>query len=120
MDIRMREVARLATSFDVTRAIAEILHAPAFVETYLPHQIRPVNFQVILEPDHVPNSIRNGGTGTLTLPTEQLGKKFLGYLQSRQIKVKVLNRQIRFCKSTTRPHRRIVHTLEKVKQLSTT
>lgn len=114
MDIHMKDVAPLATSFDVTRAIAKILHAPAFVEAYLPHQSRPVNFQVILEPDYVPNSIRNGGTGTLTLPTKRVGGNFLDYLRTRRIKVKVYNRLIRFSQSATIPNLKTVHILKRV------
>jgi RNA-dependent RNA polymerase len=114
MDIYMQDVARLATSFDVTRAIAKVLHSPAFVTAHLPHQPRPVNFLVVLDPDGVPNSIRNGGTGTLTVPTVQLGRNFLDYLRIRRIKVKVLTRNIRFSQSTTIPRRNTVHTLEKV------
>lgn len=114
MEIELRNVERLATSYDVTRAIAEILHSESFVATYRTRQSRPVNFQVVLSPDTVTNSIRNGGTGILTIPYLQLAKKFLIYLHTRRIKVAVFGRSIHFSQSPSVPRRRLLDTLAKV------
>ena len=114
MDIELRSVHRLATSYDVTRAVAGVLHSQSFVRGHCPEQSRPVNFQVVLKPDTVPNSIRNGGVGTLTLPDVQLGHDFLAFLRKRGAIVKVLGRKIHFAPSPTVPGRRLQDTLAKV------
>lgn len=114
MDIDLKYVHRLATSYDVTRAIAEVLHGQAFVAAHCPHQSRPVNFQVLLKPDTVPSSIRNGGAGTLTLPTSKLGEKFLSFLRSQRVVVKVLGRKLHFAPNPKVPSSRLQDTLAKV------
>ena len=114
MDIELKNVHRLATSYDVTRAIAEILHGQSFVTTHRSQQSRPVNFQVVLKPDSVPSSIRNGGAGTLTVPDARLGHRFLGFLDKRRIRVRVLGRIIYFVPNPIAPRRRLQDTLAKV------
>ncbi|KAF8484343.1 RdRP-domain-containing protein [Gautieria morchelliformis] len=114
MEIQLKQVERLATSYDVTRAIAKVLHGQSFVAAHCPQQSRPVNFSVVLTPDTVPNSIRNGGAGTLTVPSVRLGQDFLRFLHTRRVKVTVLGRNVQFSSSPSIPRRNLIDTLTKV------
>ncbi|KAF8590048.1 RdRP-domain-containing protein [Ramaria rubella] len=114
MEIQLKDVARLANVYDVTRAIAKVLHGDAFIAAHCLDLSRLVNFSVDLERDNVPNSIRNGGTGTLTLPSVELGQKFLQFLRVRHVKVKVLGRRLSFLPTSVVPRPSLVHTLQKV------
>jgi RNA-dependent RNA polymerase len=114
MEIQLKKVDRLATSYDVTRAIAKVLHGQSFVSAHLPQQSRPVNFLVVLTPDTVPNSIRNGGGGTLIVPKVGLGQKFLKFLQTQRVKVTVLGRNIQFFAIRSTPRHNLIDTLAKV------
>jgi RNA-dependent RNA polymerase len=120
MEIQLKNVERLATSYDVTRAIAKVLHGRSFVTGHYPQQSRPINFSVTLSPDTVPNSIRNGGSGTLTIPFLSHAKQFLAFLVTRRLKIKVHGRAIHFYPSHQAPKHRVLDTLAKVFAFSST
>lgn len=115
MEIQLKNVERLATSYDVTRAIAKVLHGRSFANTH--SHSRPLNFSIALSPDTVPNSIRNGGSGTLIIPFLPHAQKFLRFLETRRVRVKVRGKPIHFHPSNNAPRRRIVDTLAKVRFL---
>jgi len=114
MDIQLTYIDKVASKYDVIRAIATILHGEVFVKAHCPNFTRPVNFEVLLDPDLVPSSIRNAGTGLLTLPTKQLGIDFLNFLAKRKIKIKVNQKPLRLRAATTDPQPRLVRILKKV------
>lgn len=114
MEIQLKNVERLATSYDVTRAIAKVLHGRSFANAQSHKQSRPLNFSIALSPDTVPNSIRNGGSGTLIIPFLPHAQKFLRFLETRRVRVKVRGKPIHFHPSNKAPRRRTIDTLAKV------
>lgn len=66
----------------ITRQLADLLHGPNFTDL----SSAPINFHVHLHPDkkHVR---KHGGTGALTLPTVNIGKRFLDFCRSQPLTI---------------------------------
>ncbi|TFK54662.1 RdRP-domain-containing protein [Heliocybe sulcata] len=92
MELQMRGINHFATKYDVKRAIAEALHREGTAW----------NFEVTLNPGQT--TVRNDGTGTLSLPYEKVASKFLARI-AREDSIEVQGRAIRFCRSSV-IHRR--------------
>jgi RNA-dependent RNA polymerase len=79
MEIGIAHIPHRAGRWDIVRAIAEVLHSSEFGN-------RKENFDIELAKSSV-TEYRNGGTGTLTLPSRQLGIKFLRYTDENDIRI---------------------------------
>ncbi|KAJ7577369.1 RNA-directed RNA polymerase 2 [Mycena floridula] len=89
MEIFMRNVDFSASRHDVTRAIAEKLHVPEFTISM------PLNFHVRLFKSNRGTRQSHKGMGTLTLPTEDVGRRFLLAYGERGRPLLVRNRPVR-------------------------
>jgi len=82
MELFMRNVDWNIDKHVVTRLFANLLHGPYFTDL----SSTPINFHVQLHPDK--KHIRgHGGTGALTLPTIDIGKRFLDLYQLQPLTV---------------------------------
>ncbi|KAI0033365.1 RNA-directed RNA polymerase 2 [Vararia minispora EC-137] len=105
MEIFMRNIPYACTQHRLDRALADVLHNAPFQDMSL-HQI---NFQIFLFQDKRKLHVHSG-TGSLTLPTLEIGQRFLdeygGPLPSRSLSVD--NRKILFHLSNRPPNPNIV------------
>ncbi|KAF8910584.1 RNA dependent RNA polymerase-domain-containing protein [Gymnopilus junonius] len=98
MNVSIYNVHHETDKWTVIRKIAGILHSDDFAPVI--DGGRPVNFAVELFSSD-PGSLRINGRGTLTLPDEAIGKKFLAYvngLKGKEAveKLTIGNRKLRF------------------------
>lgn len=115
MEIGIKHIPHEAGYWDIVRAIAGVLHSDEF----RPQGSRKENFKLSLSESNV-NDVRNGGTGSLTVPTEVLGFKLLRYVDENPIRVKDPatgnNKKIRFFRDadrTRKPSKVLIETLSK-------
>lgn len=96
------------TEWDLTRTISKILHES---EDFVPRteDERLINFQVKLNPS-LAGGIRSDGTGTLTVPTEKIGSKFLQHVYNNPVKID--KKKLKFFKDGS-PPKGLALTLEK-------
>ena len=88
MEVFIAHVAFHATQHDVTRAIASKLHVPEYTVSM------PLNFHVRLFKDKS-NQRLHSGCGTVTLPTADIGKRFLArYGEHGRDSITVKNRRL--------------------------
>ena len=74
MEVFFYDLYFQATSADVKRVFADVLHTPP----YLPQSMQPWNFHVTLFPPKKNRSGQpHGGCGTVTVPQEHLGRRLL-------------------------------------------
>lgn len=85
MDLCILYVPHDANDWDVTRAIAQVLHSDDFSPRSSTDE-RLINFKVALK-RHETMGVRNTGTGTLTLPSEELAHKFRNWIRDNPIKM---------------------------------
>ncbi|KAJ3808703.1 RNA-directed RNA polymerase 2 [Lentinula aff. lateritia] len=72
MDVFMRNIDFSATQLDVIKALAKKLHRPEY------SPVTPLNFHVrLFQPGRRGSWRRNSGCGLLSLPTVEIGEKFL-------------------------------------------
>lgn len=90
IEITIRYVPRTANEWMVTREIAKVLHSDNFGPIV---KDRVINFRVQLEPSDM-GGIRNTGNGTLCIPDEVIGQKFLRFVREEPIKME--NNKLRF------------------------
>ncbi|TFK34873.1 RNA dependent RNA polymerase-domain-containing protein [Crucibulum laeve] len=107
MDIGIKFLPTEATKWDVTRAIAEVLHSPDFMPT---SDGRLINFDVLLNMWEG-GGIRNNGTGRLTLPTPKIGGRFLTWVEDRPIRI--MKKKVKFFKYHNTPPENVVSRLVK-------
>lgn len=110
MDIQIKGLPPFLNDYDVTKLIAQVLHSEAFVPTAdesddeeLPSHSpidKRINFKVKLNRS-LAGSVRNDGTGILTVPSDKIGKRFLSYVKGQPIKVE--KRKINFWKRAPAP-----------------
>lgn len=112
MDLEIRGVPYEASEYEVTREIAKFLHAQDFGISPEPNE-RPVNFKVKLSESKL-GGVRNGGSGTLTLPSPTLGNKFCRLLRREdQQPIRVDGQKLKFFFSKEHPPPGLAMTLEK-------
>ncbi|TFK57359.1 RdRP-domain-containing protein [Heliocybe sulcata] len=106
MDIYMKSISFSATKNDVYHQIASVLHGP----DYQQHSALPLNFHVMLFPDRRGAGHIHGGSGLLTLPSVDIGERFLSEYAGRPpLKtISVRTRRILFDKSTRRIDQQVV------------
>lgn len=107
MNIDIRYIPPEENEWTVTRAISAIVHSDAFATS---EEERKVNFKVSLNANKV-SWVGHDGTGTLTVPTNQLGKKFLDHVKENPIKLS--KKRLKFYRSFNGPPRHVVATLGK-------
>ena len=97
MELFFHDLSYKATSADVKRAFADVLHTPR----YLPQSIQPWNFHVILFPPKRNRSGQaHGGCGTVTVPEEYLGRCLLQDFGGITRRLSILGRNIKLKLST--------------------
>ena len=111
MDLGIRYLPGDVSEFDVTRAIAVVLHSDEFAPRRQdPNAVdRPVNFRVKLNPSKA-GGVGNDGSGTLTLPTSDVGNKFLKWVKASPLKIG--SKKIKFFRHGV-PVRHLAVTLDK-------
>ena len=93
--------------WDLTRTFAKILHSENFAPRT--EDERLINFQV--QPNKNPaGGVRSDGTGTLTVPSEKIGNKFLEYVHHNPLKID--KRKLKFFRGED-PQKGLALTLEK-------
>jgi RNA-dependent RNA polymerase len=108
MDIDIKFIPKEVNKWEVTRAIATVLHS----EDFAPVEVegRLLNFRVKLN-DNPAGGVRNDGTGILTLPSEDVARKFFSYVSKDPIKVN--GRKLKFYRRSKPPPPGLVETLSK-------
>lgn len=111
MDLAIIYLPCDVNDWDVTRAIAVVLHSDEFAPRRQdPYAVdRPINFRVKLNLSKA-GGVGNDGTGTLTLPTPDAGNKFLKWVKESPIKI--AGKKVKFYRCGP-PRRDIAVTLEK-------
>lgn len=108
MDVRIKYLPSGVNEWDVTRAVAKILHSEEFAP--ISDDERLINFKVKLNPS-LAGGVRNDGTGTLTLPTTNVGNKFLNFVRDTPIKLE--GKKVKFYKQEREPPKWLALTLDK-------
>jgi len=109
MKLDIRNIPSEASRWTVKRAIAAVLHSNDF-RTSPEAGERPTNFDVLLN-DSPMGGVRNNGSGTLTLPTYDMGRQFAYFVQKNPIKID--GQQLKFYKTEERVPLHVAMTLEK-------
>ena len=107
LELKIENVPTHINEWTMTREIAKILHSDdfgSFVEGRL------LNFYVKLKTNE-DGGLRNDGTGSLILPTQKSGHKFLKFVRAEPIKIE--GRKLRFYASDRPPSKKWVQTLSK-------
>ncbi|KAG5722151.1 putative RNA-dependent RNA polymerase 1 [Termitomyces sp. T112] len=88
MDIRIFNLPHEVNDWTVTRSIAAVVHSTEFTPRPRNENVvqRPINFKVKLNPSKA-GGVRNDGSGTLTLPTWEIGSKFLRWVEDSPLKI---------------------------------
>lgn len=107
MEFNISYVPFQANKWTVTRAIAKVLHSEDFGSVVAG---RLINFRVKLNEGEA-GGIRNNGTGSLTLPTERIGFKFLDRVRDEAIRIE--KNKLRFYPSGRKPSDSWIQTLLK-------
>ncbi len=92
MDIAIRGIPDIATNWELTKLLATVIHSDEFHPTHdveRPERQLLLNFQVKVNINEKLGGYRNDTTGTLTLPTYEIGKKFLDWVDERPIRMPV-------------------------------
>ncbi|GLB34759.1 putative RNA polymerase [Lyophyllum shimeji] len=95
----------------VTRRVATILHSDEFAPRRRDDNAveRAINFKVKLNPSKA-GGVGNDGTGILTLPTAEIGRKFLKWLEGNPLKIE--KKKVKFYRRGN-PPRGVALTLDK-------
>jgi len=103
MNLNIHYLPRDVNRWDVIRALASILHSDEFAPRQRdPNKVdRPVNFLVKVN-DSKAGGVGNDGTGTLALPTESLGNRFLLWIKEKPLKIQ--GKKIKFWRGGHAPH----------------
>ncbi|KAG5654750.1 hypothetical protein H0H81_003758 [Sphagnurus paluster] len=108
MEVFMRNISFNVTQDQLISELAQILHGPR----YSRFSQSPLNFRVFLHRDK--NRIhRNAGHGTLTLPSDEVGRQFLQeYGEGISIYACIVDRrQIKFSKSKNKARTEVLETV---------
>ena len=110
MEVFLYDLSFQATSTDVERIFAEVLHSPR----YLPQSTQPWNFHVYLFPPKKNRPGHHRGCGKVTVPHESLGRRLLGdFSGTSRYHLSVAGRKIKLKPSEDTPK---VSILEKIRR----
>ena len=98
MNIGFKFAPNDRNQWNLTRTFAAILHSDDFAPRSKDE--RPINFRVKLNKNPA-GGVRSDGTGTLTVPSEKIGIKFLEHLYHNPLKID--NRKLKFFKEQNPP-----------------
>ncbi|KAJ8457282.1 hypothetical protein ONZ45_g18370 [Pleurotus djamor] len=84
LQLTIRYLDRDSNKWDVTRAIAAVLHSDEFSRTELGE--RKVNFEVMLNPSKA-GGVGNDGTGKMIIPNSSIANRFLRWVKDRPLKM---------------------------------
>jgi RNA-dependent RNA polymerase len=112
MNIGFRFAPTECSKWDLTRSFADILHSEDFAPRA--EDERLLNFQVKLNLNPA-GGVRSDGTGTLTIPSEKLGHKFLEYVYNNPLKIN--KKRLKFFRKEA-PEKWLSLTLEKTPYVS--
>ena len=112
MNIGFKFAPTECSKWDLTRSFANILHSEDFAPRA--EDERLLNFQVQLNLNPA-GGVRSDGTGTLTIPSEKLGNKFLDYVYNTPLKID--KRKLKFFRKED-PEKWLALTLEKTPYVS--
>lgn len=115
MDLNIKYIPKDVNSWDVTRAIASVLHSELESTRVDSEGRRPVNFRVTLNANPA-GGVGNNGTGILTLPTQEISRKFLSFVYNNPIRIK--SKKVLFSEKRGEPRPRLVETLKKTPYIS--
>lgn len=104
MDLRILHVPREVNDWDITRSIAKVVHLKEFTPRPRNEDVveRPINFKVKLNPSKA-GGVGNDGSGTLTLPTWDIGLKFLKWVEDEPLRID--GKRVKFRQhARARPH----------------
>jgi RNA-dependent RNA polymerase len=114
MELDLLHIHREANRWDVTRAIANILHNDPGPDWFgiggTATHPRPLHFRVAVNDGH--GGLRNNGTGVLTLPSWDVGRKLLIW-RDRGGQIRVLGKAIKVIATQRKPTADVQMTLEK-------
>ncbi|KAF8893574.1 RNA dependent RNA polymerase-domain-containing protein [Infundibulicybe gibba] len=108
MDLGLAYIPGEANNWTVTRAIAEVLHSEEFASRKPDERV--INFRVRLNPSKL-GGLRNDGTGTLTVPSREIGGRLLRWIEETPIRIG--KKKIRIFRSRNEPHKGVTLTLAK-------
>jgi RNA-dependent RNA polymerase len=88
MDLNIVFLPFDVNEWTVTRTVATIIHSEEFAPRRRDENAveRPINFRVKLNPSKA-GGVGNDGSGILTLPTAEIGLKFLNWVKDRPLKI---------------------------------
>ncbi|KAG5645067.1 hypothetical protein DXG03_007157 [Asterophora parasitica] len=111
MNLKIQFLPYDVNEWTVTRKIATILHSDEFAPRQRDeHAVdRPINFRVKLNPSKA-GGVGNDGTGVLTLPTNEIGLKFLDWVKDGPLRVE--GKKVKFFR-VGHPPRGLALTLDK-------
>lgn len=115
MEFDIRNLEYTANEWQVTKAIAEVLHKCPGPFVTGPEERLP-NFQVKLNPSKA-GGVQNDGSGTFTV-TSKVGGKFHRLCQNQEISVVVGAKKLKFYPNSNHPPRWLATTLEKAPFIS--
>jgi hypothetical protein len=114
MEFIIRNVDFEVTEYEVTKKIAEVLHAcPGPFVSDADAQQRLINFRVMLEKNEC-GGVRNKGFGSLRLPSKDVGLKFRRLVDGEDgVTIKVGKKRLKFIPTTKHIPSDILVTLAK-------
>ena len=107
MEIGFKYAPNECNQWNLTRTFAGILHSENFAPRS--EDERLINFKVKLNKNPA-GGVRSDGTGTLTVPSEKIGNKFLEHLRHNPLKID--KRKLKFFREGV-PPKGLALTLEK-------
>ncbi|KAF8077751.1 RNA dependent RNA polymerase-domain-containing protein [Lyophyllum atratum] len=112
MDLNILYLPYEVNDWTVTRRVATILHSEEFAPRRRDENAvdRLINFRVKLNPSKA-GGVGNDGTGVLTLPTSEVGMKFLRWVQDRPLRFE--GKKIKFYRRGHSSHPGLALTLDK-------
>lgn len=108
MDIQITRIYEKASTADVIRVIASVLHDDQFLPRTTGERL--FNFQVRLN-DSPLGGVRNNTTGLLTVPVYNVGKSFLAWVCNNPLQI--TNKVMRFREDNHKPPKHLIATLDK-------
>ncbi|KAG6862083.1 hypothetical protein C0995_007213 [Termitomyces sp. Mi166 len=97
MDVRIFNLPHEVNDWTVTRSIATLVHSKEFTPRIRDENAvqRPINFKVKLNPSKA-GGVGNDGSGILTLPTWDIGLKFLKWVEDSPLKIEGKRTKFRY------------------------
>ncbi|KAI0341621.1 RdRP-domain-containing protein [Trametopsis cervina] len=101
MELYINNIDPSATVYKLKRAIAQALHGSRFRA----FQAMPINFEVVIYPQNTAGQLRSGA---LTVPTNEIGRRFLQEYTYTMKKIMIGNRALAFKTSHRAPRLELV------------